>query len=137
MFREAVKDRRPVLGICRGHQLIAALRGGALWQDMKEQTGVSHTFNHRVLLSGLFKEVFGRTMINVNSLHHQAVRRIPKGALLGANCPNGIVEALYYPATPKFPPMVGVQWHPEMMDVVHFDKVIGILKKLEAEDVWR
>lgn len=134
-FWDAVKARRPILGICRGHQLIAALRGGSLWQDITIQKGVRHAFNHKVRLFGLFRKTFGEEVIIVNSLHHQAVKKVPRGGIVGAVCPDGLIEALYYPPSEEYPPMVGVQWHPEMMRDAHFDTVLSILKKLEEQDV--
>lgn len=114
-YTYAVRRRIPILGICRGHQFIAALRGGSLYQDFPTETGVTHSYDHIVLLTPPLSEVFGSKTLWVNSLHHQAVSDTPDGGVVASVCPDGIIEAIWYPATEEYPPMLGVQWHPELI----------------------
>lgn len=126
-YYKAIRDRIPIFGICRGHQLIAALRGGALYQDMEIELGVDHYYTHIVYLENEFVSLFRQSVIVVNSLHHQAVSVVPEGGIVCARCQNGVVEAIYYPGTEELPPMLGVQWHPEMMEKDHFDMLKNFL----------
>lgn len=110
-FKEA---KKPIFGICRGFQIINVMFSGDLWQDLPEQLGCEHwNIVHSVRTqrgNGIF-DLFGASF-NVNSTHHQAVRRLGEG--LEAICTDEtgtLVEALRHPVLP----IAGVQWHPERM----------------------
>jgi len=101
----------PIMGICRGHQLLAALRGGNLYQDLDE-AGTDHDGRHDVMCTG--DEGFIAAMLGirnrVNSLHHQAVNVVPQNARVIARCStDNVVEGLIYDDA------LTVQWHPELM----------------------
>jgi gamma-glutamyl-gamma-aminobutyrate hydrolase PuuD len=113
---------KPVLGICRGCQLINVAFGGSMYQDIATQVNgaIAHVtpqydrHRHEVrfvpgsLLGGLFGA--GRDA-TVNSIHHQAVRELGRDVSVEAVSPqDGIVEALRYR---KAPFVLGLQWHPE------------------------
>lgn len=111
----------PVLGICRGIQSINALLGGTLWQDLPTQ--LPSTVGHHgrapydapvhtveVLPRTPLAERVGAGELPVNSYHHQAVRRIAPTLRAMAVAPDGIVEAVWRPAS-RF--VWAVQWHPE------------------------
>lgn len=117
-FREAGK---PVLGVCRGVQLINTAHGGTLHQHLPS---VSATWQHdQQDLRGMpFHEVqlepgsalaraFGATTVRTNSYHHQAVDKVGAGLKAVARAGDGIVEALEAESG-SF--VLGVQWHPEM-----------------------
>ena len=119
MLEAFLTTGKPILGICRGHQLMNVYFGGTLHQDIKEISGCNHddwkrraTGNHRVTvhpgtqLSGLI----GRKEITVNSLHHQAVDAVAPVLIACAVAEDGINEAIEKPDH-KF--CIGVQWHPE------------------------
>lgn len=119
----------PILGICRGIQILNVACGGTLFQDIPTQlSGASeHSFKvpphqafflaHEVwverdsVLGRLLNERLNDTdAVEVNSRHHQAVRAAAPGFTVSATAPDGVVEAIEDPAA-RF--CVGVQWHPE------------------------
>lgn len=109
LARRALADQLPVLGICRGHQMLAVAAGGALHQDVEYDLGLVHDdgghrlrYAHRKLIKRL-----GR-LAQVNSYHHQAVRSVPGGFEVAATAEDGVIEGIYRPG------YLGVQWHPEM-----------------------
>jgi putative glutamine amidotransferase len=129
LARWAMGDGKPVLGVCRGMQLINLAAGGTLFQDIAEQmpgsikhdyfpfSGQSFTRDflaHEVTVARgtRLAGVFGEGPLRVNSMHHQGVRDIGEGLVISATAPDGLVEGLesrngHY--------VVGVQWHPEAL----------------------
>lgn len=110
---QALLDKKPLMGICRGHQMIAVIAGGQLYQDIAIETGRKHSGSHHLIESP--KNAQLRGLIGgwtwVNSYHHQAVSKMPRGWRIGAVSMDGIIESIYHPALP----VVSVQWHPELM----------------------
>lgn len=123
LLREATAQQKPVLGICRGMQLINVFFKGSLYQDLSyvekevykhdqsiSPTQVTHTIE---LLSGSkLHRIFGEDSMMVNSFHHQVVNRLGDGLKIGAVAKDGVVEAIEHES---FPFLIGVQWHPEML----------------------
>lgn len=115
---------KPILGICRGIQFINRFLGGTLWRNLPTEHpgGVEHhmdppydVFGHTVTLaSGTpLAELFaGQREIAVNSYHHQAVREPAPGLRVMATAPDGVIEAVWRPAS-RF--LWAVQWHPEFL----------------------
>ena len=120
LLDEAVKRRLPVIGICRGCQLINVYFGGTLWQDLpSERPGeVKHrgTHLHGVRIEGgsRLARSLGCEEMQVNTSHHQAVRDLAPGFRAVAFAPDGVVEAIESDALP----VVGVQFHPEKLFVL-------------------
>ena len=126
LFKTAFKRGIPILGICRGEQLINVAMGGSLYQDIYEQAEASIKHEqgdilprdypvHRVSItinSRLF-ECYNRDSIMVNSLHHQAVKKLAPGLIATSYSEDGIIEAIEYESRDRF--LLGVQWHPEAM----------------------
>jgi len=121
ILKEAVSRNKPVLGICRGHQLMNAVYGGTLYQDLPTQhlSDVLHQMTapydrgvHTVSVceGSPLMDVLNRTECSVNSYHHQAIKEVAPEFLPMAVAPDGLVEAIYMPGK-KF--VWGVQWHPE------------------------
>lgn len=123
LCREALARGMPVLGICRGIQVLAVAAGGTLWQDVPSQVAgaIQHYQDaprwhgsHRVEVqpNSLLAALIGTAPPPVNSFHHQAVRDVPPGFAVTARAPDGVVEAVEHPGLPF---CLGVQWHPEDM----------------------
>ncbi|HEX6507888.1 MAG TPA: gamma-glutamyl-gamma-aminobutyrate hydrolase family protein [Chloroflexota bacterium] len=122
--RRALKDELPILGICRGVQVLAVAAGGTLWQDVPSQYEASlrhdvreHGRDHLchsidVEDDSRLAAAIGSTQVTVNSFHHQAVRDIPEGFRVTARAHDGVVEAI---ETSNGSFAVGVQCHPEGM----------------------
>ncbi|NNE93214.1 MAG: gamma-glutamyl-gamma-aminobutyrate hydrolase family protein [Verrucomicrobiales bacterium] len=110
------KTDKPMLGICLGCQWINVASGGSLVQDIPSEFSVNHRdTTHSVQLekgSRLLKIFEGETEFEVNSLHHQAVRKVGKNLRVVARSPEGIAEAIEMPGD-RF--VIGVQWHPEKL----------------------
>ena len=118
----ARENNKPVLGICRGIQLINAALGGTLWQDLQENgfgphrlsDGERNTPTHTVRLreGSPLAEIYGKAEIGVNSFHHQAVKTLAPGLTADAFSQDGVIEGLH---AAEGPFLLAVQWHPEMM----------------------
>jgi putative glutamine amidotransferase len=117
---EAIDRGVPVLGVCRGHQVLNVALGGTLVPDLPDR-GIRHVSpaffpdtrpdkEHRVAFraASLAAELYGPTAA-VNSWHHQAVDRLGRGLVASAHADDGVVEAIELPGHP----VLGLQWHPE------------------------
>lgn len=126
LLEAAREQRMPVLGICRGHQVVHAFLGGTLWQDLERferGAGRLHDPDHhdRRRLAHAIEPVAGDHPLQrllavagapaVNSLHHQAVRRAAPGMLDAAFSPDGVLEASALRDPSWW--LWTVQWHPE------------------------
>lgn len=121
LFRAAMAAEKPILGICRGIQVINVVLGGTLWQDLPSQVGggVCHSqpepYNQPCHLVSVVPDtplagLVGRKEIAVTSRHHQAIKDLAPGLKVMAYGPDGVVEAVWMPGKPF---VWGVQWHPE------------------------
>ena len=118
-FDLAVQTGMPVLGICKGLQIINVGLGGTLVQDLEPDMGERHRYDegdkyHDSVIeraSWLYSLYGGEA--TVNSAHHQAIARLGKGLSVASRCPlDGCIEAIGHGSLP----VVGVQWHPERID---------------------
>ena len=118
LLRAFLAADKPVLGICRGIQVMNAVLGGDLYQDIKPFEHLPHndhwTKVHTVTVrrGTLLSRILGQDTVLVNSQHHQAVDRVAPGFTLAALSEDGIVEAIEKPDA-RF--CLGVQWHPEWL----------------------
>ena len=110
---------KPLLGVCKGVQVLNVFYGGTLFQDIKTSQRCPHSdFRHRgtgthavTLTQGTrLADILGVDALTVNSMHHQAVDTPGKGLRVSAVSEDGFVEAL---EDPSLPFCVAVQWHPE------------------------
>ncbi len=123
LIRGAVNKKMPVLGICRGEQILNVANGGSLYTDIPTDIGkkVSHrndtmAYHHVVLQKGsLLYKICGVKEGNVNSAHHQCVDKIAGNLVISAKADDGVVEGYELKDQSK-PFMLGVQWHPERLD---------------------
>lgn len=112
----------PTLGICLGLQMMNVAAGGSLMQDIDSQvdTEIRHASEpedrarHDVLVEQgtRLAGILGDRELNVNSSHHQAIKKVGQGLRVTALAPDGVIEGL---EDPRHPFYVGVQWHPEDM----------------------
>ena len=112
-----IRMGKPVLGICKGLQIINVYFGGTLIQDLPEDSRRIHEYQggdkiHATKAAkGTFPEqLYGKYPVT-NSAHHQAVGAVGDGLLIAQYCCDFVIEAMYH----KSLPILGVQWHPERM----------------------
>lgn len=121
-MQKALKTGKPILGICRGHQVLTVATGGTLYQDLSEHEGtyVKHfqethngDYSHKVTLEpdSLISGLFDKT-IYTNSFHHQSAKDLGEGVRAIAYSQDHIIEAIQV-ENHKF--ALGIQWHPEAM----------------------
>lgn len=123
ILKYALQQDKPILGICRGIQVLNVALGGTLYQDVNIQMPTEQTHHaipatpdylHDVSicegtpLSGLLE----KDVLRVNSRHHQGVKDLSEKLLPMAYAPDGLVEAVYMPDKTF---VWGVQWHPEYL----------------------
>ncbi|MBB5264471.1 putative glutamine amidotransferase [Catenibacillus scindens] len=111
-----VRAKKPVLGICRGHQVINVYFGGTLIQHMAGVNLHQHPDKdllHPVTTSTNFRlyDLYKGKTLTVNSNHHQAIGRIGKDLIPVQRSPDGCIEAMIHRSLP----LLSVQWHPERM----------------------
>jgi putative glutamine amidotransferase len=129
LTRWAIEDRKPILGLCRGIQVINVAMGGTLYQDIESQVpgAIKHDYfptagferdhlAHEVALAGGSRllSVLERPTLLVNSMHHQGIKHLARDLVPAATAPDGLIEAVES-ASDHF--MVGVQWHPEVFEM--------------------
>lgn len=136
LYEKAFEKKIPMLGICRGMQMINALSGGDLYQDLQaEYKGASGHSMGRDLSRGILKIFTGKNSkinkilgdeILVNQFHHQAVKNLGDGFVATAHSRDGVIEAMEYTGDQY---ISCVQFHPESM-IDHEEKFLNIFKDL-------
>ena len=117
----ALQADKPVFGICRGLQILNAVLGGTLYQDLKTQTGteICHSMDkpydrtvHEVTIlpDTPLAELYGPGPLAVNSRHHQGIKTLAPALRAQATAPDSLIESVYLPGY-RF--VQAVQWHPE------------------------
>lgn len=120
LIRHALIYELPILGICRGAQLMNVELGGSLYKDISqfytEETGNVRSLLPRkevsVVANTRLRAILARGSCRVNALHDQSVRELGDGVALAAIETSGVIQAIEHPEHPLF---IGVQWHPEYM----------------------
>lgn len=123
LVHRALRQKLPILGICRGSQLVNVVCGGTLYGDVQKEKG-SHrphidyhnydTYRHPVaVVPGTpLARWYHRTELRVNSYHHQGIRELARRFRPMAHADDGLIEA-YYDPNAEF--LIGLQFHPERM----------------------
>ena len=128
LIRLALEKDIPILGICRGSQLLNSVAGGTMYQDLDSEYGenlIQHRqtsnrdfLNHKIeVMEGTkLHEIVGTTEMSVNSFHHQANHDIGASFEVAAVAPDGVIEAI---ESKEHDFVMGLQFHPE--DAFEFD----------------
>jgi putative glutamine amidotransferase len=126
LLRHAMERKLPVLAVCRGLQILNVVCGGTLYQDVKAQVpaALKHDYfptpatpsrkylAHAVSVKSQTRlgEIMGATQVDVNSMHHQAIKELGQGLVANAFAPDGIIEGI---EGTNGQYLMAVQWHPE------------------------
>lgn len=143
--QKALHSNFPILGICRGCQVLNVAAGGTVLQDIK--TGLCHMQKaprsypiHDIFIEkpSLLASIINYDSIRVNSFHHQAVQYLGESIMISARAADGIVEAI---ESNKHSFFMGVQWHPECMkdkfSNLLFSALIQKAKHYEQGRLWQ
>ena len=139
LLEESKKRNIPILGICRGSQIINVAAGGTLYQDLSlipgnvlkhNQVSKPTLKTHKIQIeeNSVISSIFGKETM-VNSFHHQAIDKLGADLKVVARASDGVVEAIEH-KTYKF--LVAVQWHPEML-AVECDEARKLFNRLIEE----
>lgn len=125
LAKAAMKKGIPILGICRGCQILNVAAGGTIIQDIPEVLGKQNVIKHqqsaprwypthtaRLVEGTKLASIFGEKEISINSYHHQSVNQPAPGFVVSAQATDGVIEAIEFADHPF---TIGVQWHPELM----------------------
>jgi putative glutamine amidotransferase len=123
VFEYALKHALPVLGVCRGLQLINVCMAGTLIQDLGNAGDETHEGikdkdkQHlvRVIDGTLLFDIAGESAGEVNSAHHQAIGKLGEGLRINCRAEDGTIEGIEWADPAGKPFLLGVQWHPERM----------------------
>jgi putative glutamine amidotransferase len=123
LIKLAIERGIPLLGICRGHQLINVACGGTLYQDLPSQLRSSNLLKHRQQApswygthkvelepNSILAKILGTTTIVPNTFHHQAVKDVAPGFIVTGRTSDGVVETMEMKGNPR---VFSVQFHPE------------------------
>lgn len=125
LFKLAVRTNKPILGICRGIQVMNIAAGGDIYQDIHSQLQLEPKLAHQqgapysmpahlvtITENTLIHQILGSARVRVNSMHHQTVRKVAPSFTAAGHSVDGLIEAIYMPDK-EF--VIGVQWHPEYL----------------------
>lgn len=142
LFQGAVEKGIPVLGVCRGLQLINALLGGSLHQDLSEYEGISIQHDQKAKPEYMTHSIsvdqdsYTSRLVDdqslVNSIHHQIVNELAPGLKASAWSQDKVIEA--FESTEDIPLIIGVQWHPEVLferDPAHLRAFSDLVQRAE------
>lgn len=142
LFDIAIENNYPILGICRGMQLINCRLNGNLISDIETVRGVNHRkisdtedrlHGIKISKGSLLFEIVGVESGIVNSSHHQAVDRLGEGLVAAAKSDDGIIEAIEWRDKSNKNFLLGIQWHPERFEDIHNIFSEKIIKRLTYE----
>ena len=121
LIERALREGLPILGICRGAQLLSVVLGGSLIQDVRNlrrktsnRATVLPLKRVRIATDSLIADIFGKSRLRVNSLHHQAIDKTGAGVHVVARDRDALCQAVECSGRQPAP-VLGVQWHPEYL----------------------
>ncbi len=132
--KKAIQKKIPIIGICRGAQIINIAAGGSIFQDLNTQvenhichkqlspTPLSSYF-HKVLLvpETIIHGIYQSHSIYTNSYHHQSIKEPAPDFIISARTSDGITEAIEFTGDTF---ILGIQWHPEVLNSVHKEALL-------------
>ena len=139
LLTEATRLKKPILGICRGMQMINVFLGGTLYQDLPSEypdTSLTHMQKvsadvptHRDILvrGSRLQRLLGQDTVAVNSCHHQAVKQLGRGLRVSARATDGVIEAIECDSLP----IAAVQFHPERLATSGNETFVPIFRQLK------
>jgi len=143
VIKQALNNRLPILGICRGMQVFNVARGGSLVLDVEragylnhrkdQDTGVDRRHAVKVTDNSQLYSIASAVEGEVNTNHHQAVDKIAQDLRPTAWSPDGLVEAMEWKSVGERPFLQLVQWHPERMDDFENPLSKGLIERYEKE----
>jgi len=126
-LERAWEQKKPVLGVCRGLQLINVVRGGTLVQDMGMDKDERHQYHRQSDMQHGVDVIEGSLLHHitlrggcVNSAHHQAIDQLGEGLRVNCHSDDGVIEGIEWSDPHNKPFMLAVQWHPERMFINNF-----------------
>lgn len=138
----AFENRIPVLGICRGLQLINCRLNGSLINDIETIRGTDHKkisqtedryHNVKIMQGTLLNEITGKSGGVINSSHHQAIDRLGEGLMINAKSDDGIIEGIEWAEKSGKGFLLGIQWHPERLKDKNDPFTKNIIDKFKEE----
>ncbi|MGA3287598.1 MAG: gamma-glutamyl-gamma-aminobutyrate hydrolase family protein [Bacteroidota bacterium] len=136
VIERALDVDRPILGVCRGMQLMNVYLGGSLTVDLASEGFNDHTspaddrgttHGISVMLHSMLYALTGTTETEVNTFHHQAVEKLGKGLMCSAISPDNVAEAGEWVMKDSMPFLMLVQWHPERSRETFFSQKLARL----------
>lgn len=137
LIEGALEKDMPILGICRGLQIVNVALGGTLYQDLDyiPKCNIKHDQFHdpslptheiSIMAETKLYEIMGSNRVQTNSFHHLAIKDLGEGLKVTARADDGVIEAVEHDGH-QF--LLGVQWHPEMMAATN-DKMLSLFESL-------
>lgn len=136
LLKAVIALDKPVLGICRGIQMLNSIQGGTLYQDLPQDhpSSTSHRMKAPydraehfvdVVKKSLLDDILATDHFGVNSCHHQAIKTLGQDLKAAAVSEDGLIESVYMPQR-HF--VLAVQWHPEFfINDIHSQKIFKAL----------
>ena len=122
VFKISQQYQLPLLGVCRGMQLVNCVMGGTMTQDIGPVANVIHRYDQddkahgiNVAPDSFLHEIMGLGRTVVNSAHHQSILELGEGLSINCTSDDGIIEGIEWSEKKEKSFFIGVQWHPERM----------------------
>lgn len=126
LIEKAKAKKLPILGICRGLQILNVYHQGSLWQDLSYNPNITvkHSQDHgptitthsvSIAENSMLEAILKTNNLRVNSFHHQAIKELGSDLKVSALASDQVIEAFEHK---NYPFLVGIQWHPEMLHEV-------------------
>lgn len=144
LIKGAIERDLPLIGICGGMQLLAVVKGAKLIQHIPNEVKDSlvhmqaqphHLAGHQVELvkDSQLHQITRQDLMQVNSVHHQAIKDVPSGIRVSARAADGVIEAIELPEQ-SF--CFGLQWHPEYRINAGEEKLFRALVRAASRHAW-